>query len=109
MATQICLRGVGDYSEVWKGLLERGVTHYCGAPTVYVERAYHCMWTLTPYLHSQLAIATHPMARTPPQKVRTTVAGAAPTATLIKNIESLGIQIDHIYGMTETVSQSSRR
>lgn len=34
MTTQICLRAVGDYSEVWRGLLERGVTHYCGAPTV---------------------------------------------------------------------------
>lgn len=56
---------------------------------------------------SQLAIATHPMARTPPQKVRCTVAGAAPTATLIKHIELLGIEIDHIYGMTETVSRSS--
>lgn len=86
MATQVCLRAVGDYTEVWKGLLERGVTHYCGAPTV------------------QLAIATHKMARTPPQKVRTTVAGAAPTSTLIKQIESHGIRIDHIYGLTETVS-----
>lgn len=53
---------------------------------------------------SQLAIATHSMARKPPQSVRTTVAGAAPTATLIKQIEALGITIDHIYGMTETVS-----
>lgn len=86
MCTQLCLRQVGDYSEVWRGLLERGVTHYCGAPTV------------------QLAIATHAMARTPPQKVRTTVAGAAPTATLIQKVESLGIRIDHIYGLTETVS-----
>lgn len=34
MSTQVCLRSVGDYSEVWNGLLERGVTHYCGAPTV---------------------------------------------------------------------------
>lgn len=34
MATQECLRSVGDYSEIWKGFLERGVTHYCGAPTV---------------------------------------------------------------------------
>lgn len=27
---KICMRSVGDYSEVWRGFLERGVTHYCG-------------------------------------------------------------------------------
>ncbi|KAM0793453.1 hypothetical protein ACM66B_000896 [Microbotryomycetes sp. NB124-2] len=84
MSTQLCLRQVGDYNEVWKSFLERGVTHYCGAPTV------------------QLSIATHKMARTPPQLVKTTVAGAAPTATLIKQIEQLGFEITHVYGLTET-------
>lgn len=83
-STQVCLRSVGDYSEVWKGFLERGITHYCGAPTV------------------QLAIASHAMARKPPQAITTCIAGAAPTATLIKSLESLGIMVTHVYGLTET-------
>jgi hypothetical protein len=28
MATQVCLRSVGDYTPVWKQL-RNGVTHYC--------------------------------------------------------------------------------
>lgn len=27
MCTQYCLRAVGNYDEVWKGFLERGITH----------------------------------------------------------------------------------
>ncbi|KAM0755063.1 acetyl-CoA synthetase-like protein [Meredithblackwellia eburnea MCA 4105] len=90
MATQICLRQVGDYSEVWKSFLERGVTHYSGAPTV------------------QLSIASHAMARRLPKPIYTTVAGAAPSATLIKNCESHGIEVCHVYGLTETYGPSTR-
>lgn len=104
MATQECLRAVGDYSDVWKGFLERGVTHYSGAPTV------------------QLSIASHPLRRKLHPVVNTTIAGAAPTATLIEGwsiprikrclnnteflapkclgLENTGINVTHVYGLT---------
>ncbi|GAA5919156.1 hypothetical protein JCM1841_002476 [Sporobolomyces salmonicolor] len=89
MATQVCLRAI-DYSEIWQGLLERGVTHYSAAPTV------------------QISIVAHPMARKPPQPVRTTIAGAAPTATLIQSLEEMGIDVVHVWGMTETLGPSTK-
>ncbi|SCZ90923.1 BZ3500_MvSof-1268-A1-R1_Chr1-3g02386 [Microbotryum saponariae] len=84
MATQVFLRAVGDYSEVWRGFLERGVTHYSGAPTV------------------QLSIVSQPNARKLSRPLRTTVAGAAPTATVIEGLEKLGIDVTHVYGLTES-------
>lgn len=118
------MRAVGDYSEVWKGFLERGVTHYSGvrspsplaalprlwltrpplqAPTVFVPVP--CSPTLCENLprtwtRSQLSIASHPLARQLQNKVATTVAGAAPTATLIKQLEGLNIDVCHVYGLT---------
>ncbi|KAL8277498.1 hypothetical protein RQP46_010128 [Phenoliferia psychrophenolica] len=90
MCTQVCLRGVGNYDEVWKGFTERGVTHYSGAPTV------------------QLSIASHLNARKLQQVVSTTVAGAAPTATLIAQLEGLNIDVCHVYGLTETYGPITR-
>ncbi|GAA5909022.1 uncharacterized protein JCM6883_002582 [Sporobolomyces salmoneus] len=90
MCTSVCLRGVGDYSEVWKGLLERGVTHYCAAPTV------------------QISIVNHPLARPVDHPVRTVIAGAAPTATLIASLEKIGISVVHVWGMTETLGPLTR-
>ncbi|GAA5848375.1 hypothetical protein JCM3766R1_002327 [Sporobolomyces carnicolor] len=90
MSTSVCLRGVGDYTEVWKGLLERGVTHYNAAPTV------------------QLSIVNHPLARPLDRPVRTIVAGAAPTATLIEALERLNVVVVHVYGQTETLGPLTR-
>ncbi|GAA6058741.1 hypothetical protein JCM10212_003429 [Sporobolomyces blumeae] len=92
MCTSVCLRAVGDYTDVWKGLLEpnQGITHYCAAPTV------------------QLSIVSHPMARKLDRPVRTVIAGAAPSATLIKSLEDLGITCVHVWGMTETLGPLTR-
>ena len=30
------------------------------------------------------------------------IAGAAPSATLIENLEKIGISVNHVYGLTET-------
>ncbi|GAA5827035.1 hypothetical protein JCM11251_002215 [Rhodosporidiobolus azoricus] len=89
MCTQICLRSV-DVDEVWRGFLDRGVTHYCAAPTV------------------QISIANHRNARKLDQPMRATIAGAAPTATLIEQLEALGISVVHVYGLTETYGPSTR-
>ncbi|GAA5961273.1 hypothetical protein JCM3765_002894 [Sporobolomyces pararoseus] len=89
MSTSICLRNV-DYTTIWEGLNERGVTHYCAAPTV------------------QLSILNHPSARPLSSPVRTVVAGAAPSATLIEGLEGLGISVVHVWGMTELLGPMTR-
>jgi hypothetical protein len=42
----------------------------------------------------------HPLAKKPPRRVRTAVAGAAPTAHLIEELERIGIVPVHVYGLT---------
>lgn len=71
-------------TDIWKGFLERGVTHYCGAPTV------------------QLSIINNRLARKLTTPVHTSIAGAAPTATLLEGLETLGFHPSHVYGLTET-------
>ncbi|KAF8506944.1 acetyl-CoA synthetase-like protein [Russula emetica] len=80
-ATQITLRTM-DYSLIWKHLLNSRVTHYCGAPTV------------------QIGITNHPSAKKLPHPIKTIIAGAAPTAHLLAQLESKGFQSVHVYGLT---------
>ncbi|KAG1757416.1 hypothetical protein EDB19DRAFT_1900942 [Suillus lakei] len=81
-ATQITMRSV-DYPLIWKHFLNSGVTHYCGAPTV------------------QIGIVNDPAARPLPRTISAVVAGAAPTAHLIGQLEQKGIKPVHVYGLTE--------
>lgn len=57
---------------------------YCAAPTV------------------QIAIINHPKAKPLKQRIRTMIAGAAPSATLIEGLEKININVLHVYGLTET-------
>lgn len=88
-ATQITLRSV-DYGEIWNHLLNSGVTHYCGAPTV------------------QIGIVNHPLAVKPTRAIRAIVAGSAPTGHLITELEKRNIQVVHVYGLTETYGPFTR-
>ncbi|KII93264.1 hypothetical protein PLICRDRAFT_384862 [Plicaturopsis crispa FD-325 SS-3] len=88
-ATQITLRTV-EYSTIWKQFLHNGVTHYCAAPTV------------------QIGIVNHPAAARPPQSITAVIAGAAPTAHLISELEKIGINPVHVYGLTETYGPFTR-
>ncbi|KAF9569716.1 acetyl-CoA synthetase-like protein [Agrocybe pediades] len=81
-ATQITLRTV-NYSQIWNHFLKSGVTHYCAAPTV------------------QIGIVNDPQAKRPPQPITAIIAGAAPTAHLIAELEKTGITPVHVYGLTE--------
>ncbi|KAG2754602.1 acetyl-CoA synthetase-like protein [Suillus brevipes Sb2] len=78
-ATQITMRSV-DYPLIWKHFLNSGVTHYCGAPTV------------------QIGIVNDPAARPLPRPISAVIAGAAPTAHLISQLEQKGIKSVHTYG-----------
>ncbi|OJA10772.1 hypothetical protein AZE42_00312 [Rhizopogon vesiculosus] len=88
-ATQITMRSV-DYPLIWKHFLNSGVTHYCGAPTV------------------QIGIVNDPAARPLPRTISAVIAGAAPTAQLIGQLEQRGIKSVHVYGLTETYGPCTR-
>ncbi|KAG2023311.1 AMP binding protein [Coprinopsis cinerea AmutBmut pab1-1] len=88
-ATQITLRTV-NYTHIWNHLIHSGVTHYCGAPTV------------------QIGIINDPLARKLSRPVTAIIAGAAPTAHLIAELEKKGINPVHVYGLTCTYGPFTR-
>ncbi|KAJ3022291.1 UNVERIFIED_CONTAM: hypothetical protein HDU68_009223 [Siphonaria sp. JEL0065] len=73
-----------DYGQIWDLLLNSGITAYCAAPTV------------------QLAIVNHPAAKPLPKPVKTMVAAAPPSPTLLEAMLKLKISPIHVYGLTET-------
>ncbi|KAF9230299.1 hypothetical protein BU15DRAFT_69312, partial [Melanogaster broomeanus] len=80
-ATQILTRQV-NYPLIWNHFLNSGVTHYCGAPTV------------------QIGIVNDPAARPLPHPISAIIAGSAPTAQVIGQLEQIGIKPVHVYGLT---------
>jgi fatty-acyl-CoA synthase len=83
-AVNVCLRKV-DAQSIFDMVREHGVTHYCGAPIV----------------HSLLVNAPDEMKRGMPAGVKAMVAGAAPPASMIEGMEQMGIDLTHVYGLTE--------
>ncbi|MFG1948198.1 acyl--CoA ligase family protein [Nonomuraea sp. NPDC048826] len=81
--THICLRAV-DPAEIWRLLREEDVTHFSGAPTVLTM------------------IANAPGARPLDRLVRVQTGGAPPTPTLLARMAGLGMEVTHLYGLTET-------
>jgi len=81
----VMLRAV-DPKRVLALIASEGVTHFNGAPTVL------------------LMLAEAPEARgvrfDPPLRVAT--GGAPPSPTLLARMESLGVRVTHLYGLTET-------
>lgn len=88
--THICLRRV-DPPNVVQLIEQEGVTHFCGAPTVLI------MLTNHPSI-KQLQL-TRPL--------HIVTAAAPPSPTIIQTVESLGAQITHVYGLTETYGPHS--
>ncbi len=81
----VCLRKV-DAKAIFALIREHHVTHYCGAPIV------HAMLVNAPAELKEGLGA---------QKVSAMVAGAAPPASLIEGMESMGFDLVHVYGLTE--------
>lgn len=48
----------------------------------------------------KIGITNHPSARRLPHPIKTIIAGAAPTAHLLAQLESKGFQPVHVYGLT---------
>ncbi|MGZ6124409.1 MAG: acyl--CoA ligase family protein [Myxococcales bacterium] len=80
--THLCLPAV-DPARIWRHLRESGVTHLCGAPTVLTMMLFH-------------ADAAKGRA------VRFGTGGAAPTPAILARAAELGIDVTHLYGLTET-------
>ncbi|RKP50993.1 AMP-binding protein [Trinickia fusca] len=85
----VCLRRV-DAALVVDLMCSERVTHYCGAPIVQTLVADEIDARLGEW-HARSARAVHAL-----------LAGAAPSPTLIKRLETLGIVPSHGYGLTET-------
>jgi fatty-acyl-CoA synthase len=71
-------------AEVWRLLREEGGTHLCAAPTV-----------ITMLLGA-------PQAAPLPEPVQVFVGGAPPAPALLERAAALGLQVTHLYGLTET-------
>ena len=83
--TNVCLRRV-DARLIFEAIREHGVTHYCGAPIV----------------HSLLANAPESWREGIDHKVYGLVAAAPPPAAVIEGMAKIGIDLTHVYGLTET-------
>jgi len=83
--THVCLRGI-DTVEIWRLLRTEGVTHFSAAPTV-----------LTMIASAPAALGA-PLARS----IEVQTGGAPPTPTLLARMSALGMDVTHLYGLTET-------
>ncbi len=82
--THVCLPRV-DPKEIWGLIHTMGITHLCAAPTVLV------------------GLVNHPGARpVPDRRVLVAVGGAPPSPSLLEQCFGLGLDITHLYGLTET-------
>ncbi|MFO1035555.1 MAG: acyl-CoA synthetase [Geminicoccaceae bacterium] len=82
--TQICLRRVSSET-IYEAIERHGVTHLCGAPIVM----------------SMIVNAPDELRRRFPQKVRMMTAASAPPAAVLEKMDRLGIEVTHVYGLTE--------
>ncbi|MFG1667680.1 AMP-binding protein [Streptomyces sp. Y7] len=81
--THVCLRSV-DTARIWSLLREEGVTHFSAAPTVLTM------------------IAEDPAAGPLARRVHIDTGGAPPSPTLLGRLAALGLDVTHLYGLTET-------
>ena len=88
--TNVCLRKV-DAELIYKLIAEHQVDYFCGAPIVL-----------------SMLINTPENKKTPfNHRVEVMVAGAAPPAAIIEGMRHIGINVTHVYGLTETYGPSA--
>ncbi|WP_027819942.1 acyl-CoA synthetase [Paraburkholderia bannensis] len=86
----VCLRKF-DAKLVFDLIRDEGVTHYCGAPIV----------------QGALADAAAAYREGIAHTVRTMVAGAPPAPAVIAKMKHIGIELTHVYGLTEVYGPAS--
>lgn len=87
--THICLRQPQPLP-IFEALAEHGVTHFCAAPVIL----------------NTMINAPRELRRPFSQSVTAAVGGAAPAAATIAAMDALGINVIHLYGLTETYGPS---
>ena len=85
----LCLPKV-EASAIWRHMRESGVSHFCAAPTVLT------MTIWDPGAGKEKL----------PRPVRIGTGGAPPTPALLERLAELGMDITHLYGLTETYGPS---
>jgi fatty-acyl-CoA synthase len=88
--THVCLRRV-EAATILGAMREHRADHYCAAPIV----------------HNLLINAPAPAREGITHPVRGMVAGAAPPAAMIEGMAKIGIDITHVYGLTEVYGPAS--
>jgi len=84
-ATHVCLRKL-EPELVWNHLRESRITHFNAAPTVLIMLAWHAS-AAAPERSRRIKVAT---------------GGAPPTPALLARLSGLGMDVTHLYGLTET-------
>src|SRR5690606_8595828 len=88
--TSVCLRRV-EAAAIFDAIRRHRVTHFCGAPVV----------------HNMLVNAAEEMRAGIGHKVSAMIAGAAPPQAVIEGMERIGIDLTHVYGLTEVYGPAS--
>ena len=88
--THVCLRQV-EVGPIYDAIADHGVTHMCGAPIVM----------------NMLANAPDGARRTFSQRVHAMTGGAAPPAAVLQRMAEIGIDMTHLYGLTECYGPAS--
>ncbi|MDH3472479.1 MAG: acyl-CoA synthetase [Rhodospirillales bacterium] len=83
--THVCLRRV-EAAGIYRAFAEEGVTHLCGAPIVM----------------QMILDAGEAERRAFPQQVKMMTAAAPPPAATLAAMAAQGIEVTHVYGLTET-------
>lgn len=85
IGTHVCLRHVRA-EPIWRALAEEAVTHLCGAPIVM----------------SLIESAPDNETRDLGRRVQFFTAAAPPPESLLASMDSIGFDVTHLYGLTET-------
>lgn len=88
--TSVCLRKV-DPDVILDLIGRHKVSHYCGAPIV----------------HRLIADAAMAAEASFEQPVKGLIAGAAPPESVLEQMDTIGIELTHVYGLTETYGPAS--
>ena len=82
--THVCLRRI-EAGAIYDAIADHGVTHLCGAPIV-----------------MQMLLGADPAERRDfPQQVKMMTAAAPPPAPVLAAMAEQGIEVTHVYGLTE--------
>ncbi|HWW49542.1 MAG TPA: acyl-CoA synthetase [Xanthobacteraceae bacterium] len=87
----VCLRKV-DPTKIFELIGQHGVTHMCGAPIVY---------------NTLINAPDAPKGSPSGKAISGLIAGAPPPVAVLAGAERIGINLTHVYGLTETYGPAS--